>query len=139
MTRRDDWLEALHAALNRWRDVDYDRVTANCLLLIHDAVLAMTGEDRLQALGTSRDAVTTRRGMLALLAQHGGSAGILDAALGARIPLLWAHTGDVAMIPTDDEPAFGIVDGMHVVCLEHSHGLTQLPLARAVAAWKVGA
>jgi len=139
MVRVEGWLEAMHAAIDRWRDVDYDRVTANCLLLIHDAVLAMTGEDRLLALGVDRATVTTRRGMLELLARLGGSDGILDAALGERIPLLWARTGDVAMIPTDDEPAFGIVDGMHVVCLEHQHGIAQLPLERAVAAWRVGA
>ena len=129
----------MREVLAKWAPVEYDRVTANCLLMVHETVLAMTGTDGLQLIGTSREAVTTRSGMLRLLAEHGGSAGILDAVLGERIPLMQARTGDVAMCPGEDEEGFGVVDGHMLVCLAHDGGLMNYPLRKATAVWRVGA
>lgn len=139
MIRRPDWQVRLQAVFEHWRGQPYDRVTSNCLLMLHDAILAMCDHDALRAIGTSREAVTTPTGMLRLLAEHGGSAGIVDAALGQRIPLMQARIGDVAMCPGADEDAFGVVDGHTIVCLAHDGGLLQHPLRNATAAWRVGA
>lgn len=137
MTRRPDWRERMGAVFAKWATADYDRVTSNCLLMIHETILEMTGVDKLVEIGTSREEVTTRIGMMRLLAKHGGSAGIVDAALGERIPRLQAKTGDVGMCPGEDEEAFGIVDGHCIVCLAHDGGLVNYPLAKALAVWSV--
>jgi len=136
--RHKEWEARLQTVFARWQHAAYDRVTSNCLLMIHEAVLETIGSDRLEAIGTSRDEVTTPKGMLRLLAKHGGSAGIVDAALGDRIPLMQARKGDVAMCPGEDEEAFGVVDGYTIVCLADDGGLTHYPLAKAMAAWRVG-
>lgn len=139
MIRRDDWEQQLQSVFLKWADVDYDQVTANCLLMIREGVIAMTGEDRLAALGHTVESVTTERGMRRFLAKYNGTAGALDAALGERIPAMQARRGDVAQVASDAEHGtFGIVDGFTVVCLEHTHGIAHAPLSKVIAAWSVG-
>ncbi len=152
--REPGWELRLASVLEGWRGNVYDLATANCLLFARDVIMAVRGRpaadqpvaDPLWQLGTTLEAVTTPMGAARLLAQHQHDpAAIINAVLGAPVPVLTAGRGDLAAVaaasadgkPIGEGVSIGVVDGslIHVIC--HDFGMTYRPLGDALAAWGV--
>lgn len=146
MPRLKGWRPALFAAIDAHRGKPFQWGVHDCAVLAADAVAAMTGEDLAAAY---RGKYTDRDGAGLLLAEHG----FLDAvALAAdrfeEIPVSRAGVGDLAAIPIGSNSvpvelqgvgslALGIVTGP-VIAVMTAKGLSSVPLAAAVRAFRVG-
>lgn len=138
--RFEAWEPAFDEALARWRAIPYDRTTSNCLLMIRDCAIAMTGEDPLLASGMHVDQVLTPIGLARCVARCGGVIGVVDTCLQVRVPPLLARKGDALMLAYEDESGdrpFGVHDGQHGV-FRSDAGITVRPLSEVAIAWRVG-
>lgn len=138
--RFEGWESAFDEVLARWRSIPYDITTANCLLMIRDAAIAITGEDPLLEAGMCVDEVTTPIGLARCVARCGGVIGIVDTCLQVRVPPLLARKGDAVMSCQDGGetgPPFGLHDGQHAV-FRSDLGITVRPLSDVVVAWRIG-
>lgn len=127
--RLPDWqarlVTYLHAA--RLRPFAYGR--HDCSLFAADCVSAMTGQDMAVPW---RGRYTTLRGGIRVLRRAGYRDHVaLTASLFPEIPPLSAQPGDLAVVPTDEGPALGVVQGEAVYLLGPTGlGLVSLLLAQ---------
>jgi hypothetical protein len=99
-----------------------------------DWVMAATGKDPAIHF---RATYWTARGAADALRIHGGIGEIVSAAGFVRWQSpLQAQRGDVALVQNDKRELLAVVDGTQCVA-PGRHGLVWLPLADALAAWKV--
>ena len=127
--RLPDWQARLVAYLHaaRLRPFAYGR--HDCSLFAADCVAAMTGHDMA---APWRGRYTTLRGGIRVLRRAGFIDHIaLTASLFPEIPPLSAQPGDLAVVPTDEGPALGVVQGEAVYLLGPTGlGLVSLLLAQ---------
>lgn len=105
-----------------------------CALFAAGGVAVMTGQD-FAAEWAGR--YTTMRGALRALRKSGYADHIaVVAERFTEIPVSFAAPGDLAVIPTDDLPALGIVQG-EVVYVQSINGIGAWPLLGATRAFRV--
>lgn len=106
----------------------------DCALFTFGAVGVMTGID---PGGPYRGGYSTLRDGIALLRQAGHRDHLDVCALYfEEIPVSFAQAGDIAVVPGDDGPALGLVQGEHIYALAPS-GMSLVPLLSATRAFKV--
>ena len=127
--RLPDWQARLVAYLHeaRLRPFAYGR--HDCSLFAADCVAAMTGQDMA---APWRGRYTTLRGGIRVLRKAGYRDHVaLAASLFPEISPLSAQPGDLAVVPTDEGPALGVVQGEAVYLLGPTGlGLVSLLLAQ---------
>lgn len=130
--RVQNWPLVLAARVEEWRGRPFVYGSADCLQFAGDVVLALTGvdyRDRFPAYGSQDEAA-------AILAEHGGVAGLLTSLFGQPKPALQAQRGDLVA----GDFGLGITAGVCLgvaCCAPGAGGLVFLPTASAVAAWSV--
>jgi hypothetical protein len=132
MTRFLDWQLRLESFAAARRAVPFTWGVNDCALFAADAVEAMTGVRHLQELrhANVRQALATQRAA-------GGLAAIASQALGASMPPAFAAVGDVVLLANGKRPALAICNGTSAIG-PGPLGMVALPMAQAVAAWRVG-
>ena len=131
MTRHPDWPARLHALLAQRAVFPFAWGQHDCCLFVCDAIQAMTGHDPAAGLRTYR----TERGALRVLKRHGGVAGVADARLGPRVPVLAAQVGDAGLVTLDERDSLALCAGSHWLATG-LQGLIPLPLEVANIAWR---
>lgn len=134
MMRQPDWharlVEYLHGA--RVRPFQFGQ--HDCSLFAADCVAAMTGNDMA---ADWRGRYSTMRGGLRVLRKAGFDDHIaLAASRFPEVAPLMAQPGDLAVVPTDDGPALGVVQGEAVYVLG-PHGLGLVSILSASRAFRV--
>lgn len=109
MVRREDWPLRLNAWLDSIRARPFEWGRHDCVLAAADAVEMMTGRDPAAAF---RGGYASRKEAVLVLAEHGGLAAMVSAALGAPLatPRL-AQRGDLVLVDTPEGPAVSVVLG----------------------------
>lgn len=139
LSRRDDWPERLHAAVNDARRRPFDWGIHDCVLWACEAVRSMTGVDWADGWrGTYDDERSAARKMREIA---GRGLPELAAKYAAdfqcdEIPVKQAGRGDVVMVDTNLGPALGIVID-HRVAIAAPDGLAFLPVNGALKAWRI--
>jgi hypothetical protein len=134
MKRREDWAERLRdyilaVAARPFRPGRFD-----CAMFVAGALEAMTGVDPAAAF---KGRYTTLEGGGRILRRAGFADHVaLVAAHFAQIPLARATAGDIAVLPTGDGDALGIVQG-EAIYLASPAGLVLRPLLSARTAFEV--
>lgn len=131
MHRFPDWPARLQALLAQRAVHPFAWGQHDCCLFVCDAIQAITGHDPAVGLRTYR----TERGALRVLKQHGGVAGVADARLGPRIPVLAAQVGDAGLVTVDERDSLALCAGSHWLATG-LHRLVPLPLESARLAWR---
>jgi hypothetical protein len=132
--RHPDWLARLGAYLEEVREKPFRWGSNDCALFAAGAVRAMTGQDP----GADwRGRYRSARGAARLMRARGfdGPSAIAAAAFPAVAPA-HAQIGDLAAVPGAGGAALGVVQGPGVYVLR-PEGLAVVPVAEAVAAWRV--
>lgn len=137
MRRRLDWIKQLTAVVEHARDTPFAWGTHDCALFAANCVLAMTGVDfAAEFRGTYDSAEGARRAL------RGPLEPVLTARLGPPCPRGFAGRGDVVLVDPSKEntfgPAVGIVglSGLSIYVVAED-GLGELPITRALKAWKI--
>lgn len=135
MPRHADWQIRLMQYLSEAARRPFAYGQHDCALFAADCVAAMTGLDIADDFrGRYRSATGGRRALrLAGYADHVA----LAAAHFAEIPVAMVVPGDIAVLPTDEGPALGIVQGEAVYVVARD-GLAAWPLLTASRAFRVG-
>ncbi|MDA3888699.1 MAG: hypothetical protein PF443_07845 [Allgaiera sp.] len=134
MKRFTDWQSRLISYLHDVLRRPFQEGMHDCALFAAGAVEAMTGEDYA---APYRGRYTTTLGGLRILRKDGYDDHVaLAAAHLAEVPGAFAQPGDLAVIPTDDGPSLGVVQGDRVYCLLPI-GLGLEPLSSATRAFRV--
>ena len=135
LTRRDDWLARLSAAIAAAEGRPFAWGKHDCCTFAAACVEAMIGRHPFPDM---QGAYRTRREADAFLRKHGGLDALVDG-LFAPCPPLLARRGDLATLPTARGPALGVVDtyGQHVIAAAQK-GVLHQPLHAALKAWRVG-
>lgn len=133
LSRLPDWRERLTAYLTGILDRKFDAATHHCGFFAADCVERITGVD----LAADWRGLTLAEGLLALRRD-----GLQDhVALAARdlpeIPVSFAQPGDLAVIPSGEWEALGVVQGAMVYVLR-PEGLGLVSLLSATRMFKVG-
>ncbi|MFY0681883.1 MAG: hypothetical protein JXR13_15040 [Thalassovita sp.] len=134
MKRLTDWRTRLttyaqSASARAFRPGEHD-----CALFVAGAVEALTGKDlAADWRGTYR---TLDEGRAALLASGFQDQVSLVASVFVEVPPLAAQVGDIAVVPTSQGPALGVVQGARIWVLMPS-GLGTVPLTEAEKAFRV--
>lgn len=134
MSRLPDWRARLVSYLAQAQREPFNPGRHDCALFAAGAVAAMTGQDYA---APYRGRYTTLRGGVRVLRREGFEDHIALAAhhLPAR-PVSFARPGDLAVVPTEDGPALGVVQGAGVFVLSPA-GVALVPLTAADKAFGV--
>lgn len=136
--RLQDWQPRLREVLALYTAGTFSRGTFDCGTLWADAVLAVTGEDRLACI---RGKYTTKKGALITLRglEVGTAAALADKLfVPCRATLL--QRGDLAAAPAalkNPLTAPAIVVGTHAVTMSETEGLVYYPLQLISHGWAV--
>ena len=131
--RLRDWQSRLDATIAAHRAMPFAWGAHDCALFAADCVQAVTGTDPAADL---RGKYRTEAGAARHIKRLGGMEAIADARLGARVPVLMAQVGDVALIGAD-APHFAVCAGQHWLAAALDGGLAVLPLRDARICWRV--
>lgn len=132
--RVPDWRDRLVAYLHSARQRPFEFGQHDCSLFAADCVAAMTGQDMA---AKWRGRYATMKGGLRVLRKAGFADHIaLAAAHFPEVPPLLAQPGDLAVVPTDDGPALGVVQGEAVYVLG-PNGLGLVSIMSATRAFRV--
>lgn len=134
MKRLDDWKPRLRQYLAERAETPFAYGAADCGAFAGGAVEAMTGENpHAKVAGRYK----TMTGALKALRKLGHEDHVAYAAsVLTEIDPLFAGFGDIAVVPTDEGPALGVVVGAHIeVRAPNGRGL--VPLTDAVRAFRV--
>lgn len=132
--RHPDWRDRLVAYLHSARVRPFEFGQHDCSLFAADCVAAMTGVDMAS---DWRGRYATMRGGLRVLRKAGFDDHVaLAAAHFPEVTPLLAQPGDLAVVPTDDGPALGVVQGEAVYVLG-PRGLGLVSILSAVRAFRV--
>lgn len=134
LTRLPDWQSRFAAFASSRRAMPFAWGSNDCSLFAADAVLAITGRDLAADLRGTYDSA---RGASRILHERGGMRAIATAALGPEVATGFAAVGDVLLMNTPEGEGLAICNGGHAIGAG-PHGALVMPLAAAVAAWKVG-
>ncbi len=134
LIRYTDWRQRLIEYLGKASRQPFVEGEHDCALFLANGVRAMTGQDF--AAPYRGRYTTTKCGMRIL--KKAGFDDHIDLAAHHLVerPVAMARAGDGAVVPTDDGPALGIVQGEGVYVLGPS-GMGVVPLTTAVRAFKV--
>ncbi|MCZ8074636.1 MAG: hypothetical protein O9341_10945 [Paucibacter sp.] len=121
----------------------FDWRSANCVHFAGAFVAQIEGHDPLAGEGMPATRAAARR----LVRARGGFAALVTAALQREpIPVTMARLGDVVLMPVPgleaadaEAQALGLCCGEVVAVRDEAGAVLMLPLASAVAAWRVGA
>lgn len=127
MQRFEDWPTRMHAAINAMRREPFAYGVGDCCQFVARVILAMTGEDLRGKFPSYQSKNDARR----ILAEHGGLAGLVDAAGLRRIDAAFAQRGDVALTVGDH---LAIVDSDGWVA-HGNMGLVRGPMIDVVCVW----
>ena len=139
LVRDERWPERLASFIEERRHAPFAWGSNDCSLFACDAMLAMTGID---IAAEFRGKYSDELGALRCLKDHAGGAleataekiaaqfGLLE------IPPLHAQRGDVAIIPTTNGPALGVVIGEDIVAAGPS-GVAFFSLRDVQRAWRI--
>lgn len=133
IVRFRDWQVRLEAFARERRAMPFAWGRNDCATFAADAVLVMTGVrllPNMRGYDNARDA-------LRLIDGAGGMRGIACHALGGFILPVYARTGDVVLHRTGKREALGICNGGTILAPARD-GMVAVPMASAVAAWRVG-
>lgn len=135
VSRLPDWRPRLVAFLTAAQRAPFRPGQHDCALFAAGAVAAMTGQDYA---APYRGRYTTIRGGIRVLRADGFADHIALAAhhLPER-PVAFARAGDLAVVPTEDGPALGVVQGAGIYVLSPAGGLSLVPLTAATRAFGV--
>lgn len=136
--RVPDWLQRLNALCVARLDVPFAWEANDCGSFAADAVRAQHGCDTLAAMRMPRP---TARAARRALGRSGGAHAVMAAAGLPQVPPPLAQRGDLVLL---HQPAhgrrrrllLGVCMGAWAVA-PGCHGLATVPMARAVAAWRV--
>ena len=142
MKRLPDWRLRFDALITDRLRAPFAWGSNDCVLFAADNVLALTGEDLALGLRTHTNALGAARALRRL----GGLAALVERALGPSCHAAGATQGDVVMVLMGDGRDTGCATRSALgVCLNPQSaigpgvdGLRQIPMARALCAWKVG-
>ena len=148
MTRLPDWRLRFDALVTERMCAPFAWGSNDCVLFAADNVLALTGVDLAQGLRGHTNALGAAR----YLRRHGGLAALVERALGPACHAAGATQGDVVMVLMvlmvlkGDGSGTGCATRSALgVCLNPQtaigpgvDGLLQIPMARALCAWRVG-
>jgi hypothetical protein len=109
--RRADWRARLTEYVVSMQGARFEPGRLDCALFAAGAVEAMTGEDHAHGLRGYR---TLAGGYRKLQERGHGDHVALVASLFAEVPPSFAQAGDLAVVPGDDGPALGVIQGEHV-------------------------
>lgn len=138
--RHPDWLPRLHVYLDGARAWQFDPVRANCgifTLGVIEAVTCKAPAAVLEQLGLEMP--DSEIGVARVLADFDGMRGLAEAYFGepARLDILNAQRGDIAILKGDDGDTLGVVEGAGVVCISSAHGIGRFPLTEAQGFWSL--
>ncbi len=132
--RLPDWKPRLIAWLSDVATIPFQPGRHDCALFAAGAVLVMTGRD---PAAPFRGRYRTLRGGQRILRKAGFADHIaLTAQLLAEVHTSRAAPGDLAVVPTQDGDALGLVQGEAVYVLS-ARGLGFVPMTSAVRAFRV--
>lgn len=132
--RFKDWQHRLIAYMHDSVRRPFEEGKHDCALFAASAVDAMTGHDYA---APYRGRYKTTKGGYRILRKDGFENHVaLAAAHLEEIAPAFARPGDLAVIPTDEGPSLGVVQGERVYCLGPT-GLGLLPLSSATRAFRV--
>ncbi len=143
LSRRHDWPARLHESVDAARGRPFVWGGADCCLFACDCILAMTGVDPAAHFrGRYKSAAGARRSLQAFAGA--GLAATVERITRElampEIPPLMAQRGDVVLIAAPECPpeclALAICCGGRIAA-QGPDGLTLIPLARALRAWRV--
>jgi hypothetical protein len=135
--RLEDWPARLLAVIDGAAARPFEWGRWDCGQFVGAAIEATTGANPVDQLAGR---YTTETGMRRILTRDydGSLQAFWSAQLGAPVPVTMAGRGDIVVVDHDGTQASGVVDlsGERVATLGLD-GLEFLPIASAVAAWKV--
>lgn len=125
---------ALAAYLDRVPSTPFRWDEFNCAHFVSGWVHAATGRDPMAGI-ENRSAAHWLR----MVRAGGGLRRMVNAALGAQplADVIEARAGDVVLLPGTKVGALGICAGKTVVCIDDDGAFVYMPLAAAVAAWRL--
>lgn len=131
--RRHDWRARLQSYLASVAREPFEYGRHDCALFAAGAVEAMTGSDLARGFRGYR----TEKGGIKKLRKKGydDQFAFLEATL-REIPPAFAKVGDVAVVPSDEGPALGIVQGEWIHVLRRE-GIANMPRLSATRAFEV--
>lgn len=134
MQRVDNWPSELINYLAASARLPFEMGKHDCALFAADAIKAMTGED---PAAVWRGRYTTMLGGLRVLRKEGyqDHVDLVTKRLTEK-PVALACPGDLAVVPTADGPALGIVQGESIYVLR-LEGLALVPLTAATRMFEV--
>lgn len=97
--RLPDWMVRLDRLVSAKATAPYTWGVHDCCTLIADVALAITGVDRMDAMGL-RGAYLSEQGAYRILARRGGMEGVLTAAFGMPVSAALAQVGDIGISGT---------------------------------------
>ena len=130
MTRSDDWPERLFEYMDARRGLPFAWGDNDCASFACGAVYAMTGE-RLEI-----PAADSAEAYARLLRDQGPLQAMVEALLGDPIAPAYAQRGDVVLLTLEGRETLGVCVGMDIAG-PGADGLALVPMACAVAAWRV--
>ena len=138
MTRLPDWRLRFDALVMDRLHAPFSWGSNDCVLFAADNVLALTGEDLAFGLRTHTNALSAARALRRL----GGLAALVERALGPSCHAIAATQGDVVMVVMgrgrSTRSALGVCLNAESAIGPTADGLAQMPMARALCAWRVG-
>lgn len=132
MTRLQDWQIRFAAFVAERTAAPFAWGSNDCCLFAADAVLALTGVDRAQALRGYASAEEAAR----LVARLGGLRQIATDALGPALPPLMAGVGDVVLVLNEGREILAVCNGTTALC-PAADRMAVLGMEAALAAWRV--
>lgn len=132
--KQEGWQHALTRYLAGVAYRPFKAGKLDCALFTAGAVAAMTGED--PATGWRGTYRSLKKGQSTLRAAGFEDHVALAASLYPEVPPLMAQPGDVAVVPTEEGLALGIVQGAQIYVMSRT-GLTLVPLTAATRAFRV--
>jgi hypothetical protein len=136
LRRYPDWQVRLEAFVRERRGKPFAWGSHDCALFAADCVEALTGErllPNMRGYSTAKDA-------LLLIEKAGGLRGIACHALGGFIAPKLARPGDLVLLAVEGDhfpEALGVCNGSTALA-QGERGVVAVPMAKAVAAWRVG-
>lgn len=133
MTRVENWQQALWFCVEDWRHRSFCWGEHDCARFAAAAVLAVTGEDVLPALGQYASETEADT----ILADRGGLAAAVDQIIGPRQDIIAARRGDLIQLTDRMGGALAVSVGLNAVALTQ-HGLREFPMREHRYSWRVG-
>lgn len=137
MARIPNWPRALYSFIESKRNLPFDWAGNNCCFFACDWIAILTGVDPAADL---RSQVASASDASRVLADQGGVEQIAAVRCQMHgwqeVAVTYAQRGDIAMVATAHGPALGVVIGAKIAH-PGPDGLTFLPLASALRAWRI--